>query len=721
MDLSVNLKLIDKITEPAKRARAALGGAGDAIDKLQATLKDTKAMQKNLQAFKATTEQAAKNRKVINDLNQLLKKKGKLTEAQSKKLAAAKAISVEYGKSLRSQSAALKKTGVSTKNLTASQAKLNAKYDVTVSKLSAVNKKLKRTSELRTKLSKAQKKLAIGGAVSVAGGLAVARGGASFLDGAIDFDETMSKVQALTRLNKESAKLNELREQAKKLGASTSFTATEVAQGQSFLAMAGFDAEKIKKSMPSMLDLAKGAGLDLATTADISSNILSAFKLPAEQMGMVADTLAATFSRSNVDLTMLGDSMKYVAPIAQKAGAGIQDAAAMAGLLGNVGIQGSEAGVALRALYNRMAAPPKDAAKALEELNVQVSDANGNMRPMADLLAEVAEKTKDMGNVKQLALFKAIAGARAGAAMSELVDQGGVGEITKFAKVLKNAKGEAEKLRIVMEDNFGGDIEKAKSAWSGLSISVFESNNVALREFIQSITNVISKLTLWAEKNPETIATLAKLAAGITALAVVGGTLAISIAGILAPVKLLLPALKLLGSAFTLVKVAFVALKVIMLANPIIAIITAIAAVAFLIYKNWGGIKDFFIGIWKSIKSVFYSGLVVIIQAVKKITSIIPDKFLPDSMNAANLDKTIAQYKALSNVVKNSKEIKDLTAKIDTTATQRIITDDPKKQPVSKVDVRVKIDSQAPATVEKVTTSGIADINLDVGNLATAY
>ena len=228
----------------------------------------------------------------------------------------------------------------------------------------------------------------------------------------------MSKVQALTRLNKESEKLNKLREQAKKLGSTTSFTATEVAQGQSFLAMAGFDAEKIQKSMPSLLDLAKGAGLDLATTADISSNILSAFKMPAEQMGVVADTLAATFSRSNVDLAMLGDTMKYVAPIAKKTGAGIQDAAAMAGLLGNIGIQGSEAGVALRALYNRMAAPPQDASSALKELNVQVADANGNMRPMAALLAEVAEKTKDMGNTKQLALFKAIAGSRAGAAMS---------------------------------------------------------------------------------------------------------------------------------------------------------------------------------------------------------------------------------------------------------------------------------------------------------------
>ena len=162
----------------------------------------------------------------------------------------------------------------------------------------------------------------------------------------------MSRVQALTRLDKGSAELAALRAQARKLGADTMFSATEAAEGQAFLGMAGFDAKQIQAAMPGLLDMAKAGDTDLGRTADIGSNILGGFGLAAEEMSRVSDVLTQTMTTSNVTLEMLGETMKYVAPQARAAGASLEEMAAMTGLLGNVGIQSSQAGTAGDCSYN---------------------------------------------------------------------------------------------------------------------------------------------------------------------------------------------------------------------------------------------------------------------------------------------------------------------------------------------------------------------------------
>ena len=263
-----------------------------------------------------------------------------------------------------------------------------------------------------------------------------------------------------------------------------------------------------------------------------------------------------------------------------------------------------------------------------------------------------------------------------------------------------------------MEDNVSGDIEKTKSAWEGLSTSIFENNNESLRDFIQSITNIISKVTQWTEQNPELIATISKVAAGIIALTVVGGTAAIALAGILLPIKMILPALKLLPAALGIVKAAFVALKVVVITNPVLAVVAALATAVYAIYDNWGNTGNFFKDMWTGIHLAFLKGIQI-------LTALILDSILPDSwgIDSDVLSKQIKDIEKATNI---AKDIEPITQKIDTTATQRIIHDNAQKQPNSKVDVSVKIDSQAPATVEKVKTTGISNINLDVGNFATA-
>ncbi|EFB2459762.1 phage tail tape measure protein, partial [Escherichia coli] len=226
---------------------------------------------------------------------------------------------------------------------------------------------LARVTRARERYSRAQEtagKLKTGGALAIgaatAGGYAAGR----FLQPAIGFGKEMSRVQALTRIDKNSPQFKALREQALKLGSETQFTASDAASGQSFLAMAGFTPQAIQAALPGVLNMALAGGVELGETADIGSNILTQFNLTADQMDRVGDTLTAAFTRTNTDLRALGETMKYTGPVAAKLGISLEEAAAMAGMLANNGLRGSDAGTAMRASLSRLASPPKAAADA---------------------------------------------------------------------------------------------------------------------------------------------------------------------------------------------------------------------------------------------------------------------------------------------------------------------------------------------------------------------
>lgn len=153
--------------------------------------------------------------------------------------------------------------------------------------------------------------------------------------------------------------------------------------------------------------------------------------------------LAATFTSSNTTLQMLGDTLKYAAPVASSAGAGIEEVAAMAGLLGNVGIQGSMAGTALRAAFLRLSAPPKAAADALAALGVEVTDLDGNLRPVPELLKELAEATEGLGSAERAEAVKQIFGEEASAGLTELLKQAGSGALDSYLAELRQAQGTA--------------------------------------------------------------------------------------------------------------------------------------------------------------------------------------------------------------------------------------------------------------------------------------
>src|SRR5690606_25493246 len=195
-----------------------------------------------------------------------------------------------------------------------------------------------------------------------------------------DFQAGMNQVRAVSGATGDE--LAALETQAKELGRTTQFSASEAADGMGYLAMAGFEANEILGSMPSVLQLAAAAQMDLGRAADITSNILTGYGMEVDELGHANDVLVNAMTRANVDLTMLGESFKYVGPVAKSAGVTFEESAAAIGLLGNAGIQGSMAGTALRGAISRLLNPTGEAARTLERLGVNAVTSSGELRPL---------------------------------------------------------------------------------------------------------------------------------------------------------------------------------------------------------------------------------------------------------------------------------------------------------------------------------------------------
>lgn len=638
--LQVILSAVDKFTKPFKSAQASNKKLAETLRQSKQQLKELNNQAKQIDGFKKTKQsldsasQAYQQATVkVSRLARELSTVQNPTRAQSRELDRAKAaaakLKAETGTlsaSLQRQREALKGSGISTRQLSQAQIKLNSDIASTSRRLQQQEQQLKRVANQEKRMSAAKNsyqnamgvrnKMAGSGAGMLASGVGLGYAAKKVLVPGYDFEIGMSKVQALTRLDKNSDDYKMLREQARDLGATTAFTANEVAQGQAFYAMAGFKPEQIKNAMSGTLSMSLAGDIDLATTADIGSNILTGFKLNSNEMNRVSDALVATFTRSNVNLTMLGDTMKYVAPVASGLGVDLETAAVAAGKLGDAGIQGSMAGTGLRSILGRLAEPPKMAGEALDKLKIKTRDAKGNLRQFTDILAELDKKTKKMGTAERAGLFKHIAGEEAFSALSVLVDQAGSGQLQAMIAEIKAAKGEAEKVAKTMTDNLDGDLKNLTSAYEDVGIQIFGGADSPLRDITKRVTDLISKFGQWAKKNPELVKQITMITLGLGAVLAVGGSITLMIAALIGPLamaKLSLSVLGIKGSGFLsllikpikLIGTAFMMLGRALLANPIILIITAIAGASYLIYKYWDDIVPYAKKLWNRVTEIF--------------------------------------------------------------------------------------------------------------------
>ena len=551
MDLSIRVAFsaIDKLTRPVSAASKAIGGLSGSLKKTQSSIKD---LEKGAASFDRLRSQAndtaqklRSTQRAFDGLNQKQREGGQLTEAQAARLETLRnklsRLTDTYNKQttqLRSAGQAVRQHGV---NLTSGSGAVQSAIRRTEQYSQALERERQRLAAVthaQASYERAKEtgaKLRGGGTMAIAGAAAAGYAGGRFLAPAVGFDEEMSRVQALTRLDKGDTQLAALRAQAKKLGAETAFTTRDAASGQAFLAMAGFTPQSIQAALPGVLNMALAGGMELGESADIGSNILSQFTLPAGEMDRVSDVLTAAFTRTNTDLRSLGDTMKYAGPVASKLGISLEEAAGMAGILANNGLRGSDAGTAMRASLARLASPTTGAAKALKQLGVSVSDTRGKMRPVETILLDLYKATKKYGQVDQVGFFKDIAGEEAFVGLQTLVAGAGSGELQKLVRELKSAGGEASAVAKKMADNLSGDLKNLDSAWEGFRIQIEETVDGPLRKLTQGLSDAITTASEWAKANPRLAQTLLLVAGGALALTVSVGALSLAVGILIGP------------------------------------------------------------------------------------------------------------------------------------------------------------------------------------------
>ncbi|MDR0705886.1 MAG: phage tail tape measure protein [Planctomycetaceae bacterium] len=298
-----------------------------------------------------------------------------------------------------------------------------------------------------------------------------------------NFDYGMSRVQAITRATAEQIAV--LREQAKQLGRTTFFTASQVADAQRFLAMAGFDPERIQAALPNVLNLALAGDMDLGIAADIATNISTPFRIAAEDLNRVNDVLARSATTSNTNVQELGQAFKYVAPAAAGAGQSIEECGAAFSILANNGIKADMAGTSLRMMLIKLA----DAGiqrKLKDTFNVDVTDSSGRMRSLMDILRELKSATSGLGQTGQMSAFYDIFEQRAGTAALVLGNAGNA--VNEFRDSMQNAAGTADEMARVMGDNLRGDWISFMSAIEGVQIALGETFNNVMRRITQNLT-----------------------------------------------------------------------------------------------------------------------------------------------------------------------------------------------------------------------------------------
>ncbi len=627
LDIRVAFSAVDRLTRPAENARRLMGQFGDSIQRTQGAIKNLERQARSFERARDAVSKAdagiVKARRQLNALNQLQRtgtvlseKQQKLMQQLSTRLERLNESRTREIQKMRELGGELKRHGISltgSDNTIQQAIRRTEQYN---NQLERERQALARVTRARERYSRAQEtagKLKTGGALAIgaaaAGGYAAGR----FLQPAIGFGKEMSRVQALTRIDKNSPQFKALREQALKLGSETQFTASDAASGQSFLAMAGFTPQAIQAALPGVLNMALAGGVELGETADIGSNILTQFNLTADQMDRVGDTLTAAFTRTNTDLRALGETMKYTGPVAAKLGISLEEAAAMAGMLANNGLRGSDAGTAMRASLSHLASPPKAAADALKELGVSVADARGKMRPMEDVLLDLYKATQKYGQVDQVSFFKDIAGEEAFVGLQTLVAAAGSGELQKLTRELQGARGEADRVAKVMADNLDGDLKNLDSAWEGLRIRISDLVDGPLRSVTQWLTRVLEKITSLAQAHPVLTRQLLIAGGALLAMTATIGSLSLVIGvlyGKLATLRLgfdiltrsmnvvrVLPALwGMLTGSVSLLGGAIGALF-----SPVGLIVAALAGAAILIWKYWDPIRAFFAGVFSGI------------------------------------------------------------------------------------------------------------------------
>lgn len=322
---------------------------------------------------------------------------------------------------------------------------------------------------------------------------------ATMVETGIEYEATMSKVQSIT--NATGSEMAQMSELALELGAKTSKSATESAEAMTYMGYAGWNTKEIMAGLPGVINLSIASGEDLARVSDIVTDNLTAFGKSAEDAGYYADVLSYASSNANVTVDSLGESLKYVAPVATGAGVAMEETVAMVSLLGDAGIKGSQAGTTLRSVILNLTGANEKATTKLKELGVAIHDKSGKMRSMTDIIGDLSKKLVDANGNVDTTTANLLVGKTAISGFTALLQAGGE-RLGSFTDALEASNGTADRMASTMQNNVKGALEELGGAFESIGLKIYDKIDTPLKNVINGFTNFIEKVGGLKETEP---------------------------------------------------------------------------------------------------------------------------------------------------------------------------------------------------------------------------
>ncbi|WP_245190839.1 phage tail tape measure protein [Anaerococcus jeddahensis] len=440
--------------------------------------------------------------------------------------------------------------------------------------------------------------------------LAVAGLGVAAVKTASDFDSGMAKVKAVSGAT--GSDFDALREKAREMGAKTKFSASEAAEAMNYMAMAGWKSKDMISGIEGVMNLAAASGEDLATTSDIVTDALTAFGLKAEDSSHFADVLAAASSNANTNVSLMGETFKYAAPIAGTLGYSVEDTAVAIGLMANAGIKGSQAGTALRAGLTRLASPTKEVMNGMSMLGLSIEDVQG--LSLDETLSTFRVAFANLDGTQKAQAASMIFGKNAMSGMLAIINASEK-DYNSLSDAIYNADGTAEKMAATMQDNLAGQLKILQSALEELAISFGELLMPAVRKAVDILTKLVNGLNALPGPVKGIIAGIALFIAALGPVLMIVGKLIWSIGTIMTKGPLIVGGITKIVGIFTGTLIPAITAVVSAIGIVPIAIGAVIAGLVLLwkkcdwfregVISIWETIKESTVAIWNGIKEFF--------------------------------------------------------------------------------------------------------------------
>lgn len=576
----------------------ALKGVNSAIKTTQSELKD---VERLLKLDPSNTELLTQKQKLLKDaISSTSEKLETLKEAQKQ----AKE-QLERGELGQDKYDALQREIIETEQELRRLQEQAATTSVSLEKLAVAGEKFEKAGD---SITNAGKKVSVASAAVTGLGVAAVKTAA-------DFDSAMANVAAISGATGDD--LQALRDKAREMGEKTKFSASEAADAMSYMAMAGWKTGDMLSGIEGIMNLAAASGEDLATTSDIVTDALTAFGLTAEDSAHFADILAAASSNANTNVSMMGETFKYCAPVAGALGYSAEDVAEAIGLMGNAGIKSTQAGTALRTMMTKLQGELKLSGEALGEVTIQTANADGSMRELSDILADCRTAFSKMSESEAAAAAETLVGKNAMSGFLALMNSA-PGDIDKLRNAIENCDGSAEDMAAIMQDNLNGQLTILKSQLEELAISFGEMLMPVIRKVVSAVQGFVDKLNNMDEAQRKTIITIGLVIAALGPFLVILGTVISTVgksmkayASVAKGIKKLMVAVKSGTGIFGKLGAAIGGISAPVLA--IVAVIAVLAAAFAHLWKTNDGFRENIIATWTQIKetvSNFCQGIV---------------------------------------------------------------------------------------------------------------